>query len=142
MVSNPLTDPEWADRSVDLIDRVVATVRRYTTQPIVATARGLVFGLLAGFGIIAVIVVLGVGITRGLQEALDAAMPRDAAVWLSYFVLSGLCFLAGTLLMRKRFKPDEESAPCANHATPSSSGPGLPGSPPPSTRRARRSPPS
>jgi len=111
MVSNPLTDPEWADRSVDLIDRVVATVRRYTAQPIVATARGLVFGLLAGFGIIAVIVVLGVGITRGLQEALDAAMPRDAAVWLSYFILSGLCFLAGTLLMRKRFKPDEESAP-------------------------------
>ena len=74
MVSNPLTDPEWADRSVDLIDRVISRVRRYTTQPIVATARGLVFGLLAGFGIIAVIVVLGVGITRGLQEALDAAM--------------------------------------------------------------------
>ena len=83
MVSNPLTDPEWADRSVDLIDRVVATVRRYTTQPIVATARGLVFGLLAAFGIIGVIVVLGIGITRGLQAALDAAMPRDAAVWAS-----------------------------------------------------------
>ncbi|MEY4016074.1 MAG: hypothetical protein RIS46_1070, partial [Actinomycetota bacterium] len=24
MVSNPLTDPEWADRSVDFIDRVVS----------------------------------------------------------------------------------------------------------------------
>jgi hypothetical protein len=32
MVSNPLTDPEWADRTVDFIDRVVSTVRRYTTQ--------------------------------------------------------------------------------------------------------------
>ena len=76
---------------------------------IVATARGLVFGLLAAFGIVAVIVVLGIGITRGLQDALDAGLPRDAAVWVSYFVLSGLCFLAGTLLMRKRFKSDEES---------------------------------
>jgi hypothetical protein len=54
-------------------------------------------------------VVLGIGITRGLQAALDAGLPRDAAVWVSYFVLSGLCFLAGTLLMRKRFKSDEES---------------------------------
>ena len=109
MVSNPLTDPEWADRSVDFIDRVIARVRRYTTQPVVTTARGLVFGLLAGFGIVAVIAVTGIGITRGLQAALDAALPRDAAVWVSYLVLSGLCFLAGTLLMRKRFKSDEES---------------------------------
>ena len=47
MVSNPLTDPQWADRTVDFIDRWVSTIRRYTTQPIVTGARGLVFGLLA-----------------------------------------------------------------------------------------------
>ena len=71
MVSNPLTDPEWADRTVDFIDRVVSTVRRYTTQPLVTTARGLVFGLLGTFGIVGILVLLIVGITRGLQAALD-----------------------------------------------------------------------
>ena len=56
MVSNPLTDPEWATRTVDFIDRLVATVRKYTTQPLVTTARGVVFGLLGSFGVVAVIV--------------------------------------------------------------------------------------
>lgn len=107
MPSNPLTDPQWADRCVDFIDRNVAKVRRYTTQPVVATARGLVFGLLASFGIVAALVMLAIGLTRGLQSALDAAVDHKTAVWLSYFVLSALCLLAGTILMRKRFKEDE-----------------------------------
>mgnify|MGYP006270521655 CR=1 FL=1 len=107
MPSNPLTDPQWADRCVDFIDRNVAKVRRYTTQPVVATARGLVFGLLASFGIVAALVMLAIGLTRGLQSALDAAVDHQTAVWLSYFVLSALCLLAGTILMRKRFKEDE-----------------------------------
>ena len=107
MPSNPLTDPQWADRCVDFIDRNVAKVRRYTTQPVVATARGLVFGLLASFGIVAALVMLAIGLTRGLQSALDAAVDHKTAVWLSYFVLSALCLLAGTILMRKRFKEDK-----------------------------------
>lgn len=106
MPSNPLTDPEWAARSVDFIDRWVQLVRRYTTQPIVTTARGLVFGLLATFGFVSVIVVLCIGVTRGLIAALDAGLSHDQAVWGSYFILSALCFLLGTILMRKRFKKD------------------------------------
>ena len=107
MPSNPLTDPEWADRSVDFIDRWVQLVRRYTTQPIVTTARGLVFGLLAAFGIVSVFVVLSVGIARGLIAALDAGLSHDQAVWGTYFILSALFFLLGTFLMRKRFKEDD-----------------------------------
>ena len=107
MPSNPLTDPEWADRSVDFIDRWVQLVRRYTTQPIVTTARGLVFGLLATFGIVSVLVVLSVGIARGLIAALDAGLSHDQAVWGTYFILSALFFLLGTFLMRKRFKEDD-----------------------------------
>ena len=107
MPSNPLTDPEWADRTVDFIDRTIAKVRRYTTQPLVTTARGLVFGLLAGFGIIGVIVLLCIGLMRGLQAALDAAVSHETSVWISYFVVSALFLLAGTILMRKRFKEDE-----------------------------------
>ncbi|MEY4391338.1 MAG: hypothetical protein RLZZ544_47 [Actinomycetota bacterium] len=109
MPSNPLTDPEWANRSVDFIDRWVQLVRRYTTQPIVTTARGVVFGLLATFGVVSVIVVLSVGIARGLIAALDAGLSHEQAVWGTYFILSALFFLLGTFLMRKRFKEEDPS---------------------------------
>lgn len=107
MVSNPLTDPEWADRSVDFIDRIVSTIRRYTTQPLVKTARGIVFGLLGAFGIGAILVLLIVGLTRGLQAALDAVVNHEAAVWISYFILSAAFGLLGALLMRRRYTEEE-----------------------------------
>ena len=103
MVSNPLTDPEWADRSVDFIDRVVSTVRRYTTQPLVTTARGIVFGLLGSFGIVGIVVLLIVGLTRGLQAALDSVVNHEASVWISYFILSAVFLVIGVLLMRRRY---------------------------------------
>jgi cell division protein FtsX len=103
MVSNPLTDPEWADRSVDFIDRVVSTVRRYTTQPLVTTARGIVFGLLGAFGIVGIVVLLIVGLTRGLQAALDSVVNHEASVWISYFILSAVFLVIGILLMRRRY---------------------------------------
>jgi hypothetical protein len=103
MVSNPLTDPEWADRSVDFIDRVVSTVRRYTTQPLVTTARGIVFGLLGSFGIVGIVVLLVVGLTRGLQAALDSVVNHEASVWISYFILSAVFLVIGILLMRRRY---------------------------------------
>ena len=108
MVSNPLTDPEWADRTVDFIDRVVSTVRRYTTQPLVTTARGLVFGLLGTFGIVGILVLLIVGITRGLQAALDSVVNHDASVWISYFILSAVFAVIGFILMRRRYTEEEK----------------------------------
>lgn len=109
MVSNPLTDPDWAGRTVDLIDRVVTTIRRYTTQPLVTLARGIVFGLLGTFGVVAIIVLLVATLTRGLQSALDLVTYRAAAVWISYFILSALFGLLGAALMRRRFT-DEDGA--------------------------------
>jgi hypothetical protein len=108
MVSNPLTDPEWADRTVDFIDRVVSTVRRYTTQPLVTTARGLVFGLLGTFGVVGILVLLIVGITRGLQAALDSVVNHDASVWISYFILSAVFAVIGFVLMRRRYTEEDK----------------------------------
>ena len=108
MVSNPLTDPEWADRTVDFIDRVVSTVRRYTTQPLVTTARGLVFGLLGTFGVVGILVLLIVGITRGLQTALDSVVNHDASVWISYFILSAVFAVIGFILMRRRYTEEDK----------------------------------
>ena len=108
MVSNPLTDPEWADRTVDFIDRVVSTVRRYTTQPLVTTARGLVFSLLGTFGVVGILVLLIVGITRGLQAALDSVVDHDASVWISYFILSAVFAVIGFILMRRRYTEEDK----------------------------------
>ena len=108
MVSNPLTDPEWAGRTVDFIDRTVATVRRYTTQPLVTTARGIVFGMLAAFGIVTGLVLLLVGLVRGLQAGLDALVDHQASVWISYFILSAVFLVIGIVLMRKRYVPEEK----------------------------------
>lgn len=107
MVSNPLTDPDWAGRTVDLIDRVVSTVRRCTTQPLVTLARGIVFGLLGSFGVVAVVILAITSLTRGLQSALDLVTYRAAAVWISYFVLSALFGLVGAALMRRRFTTED-----------------------------------
>ncbi|MEY4633756.1 MAG: hypothetical protein RLZ18_1128 [Actinomycetota bacterium] len=108
MVSNPLTDPEWATRTVDFIDRLVATVRKYTTQPLVTTARGVVFGLLGSFGVVAVIVLFVVGLVRGLQAALDAVVNHQASVWISYFILSAVFLAIGSVLMRRRYTEEEK----------------------------------
>jgi predicted small integral membrane protein len=107
MVSNPLTDPDWAKRSVDFIDRFVQLVRNYTTKPLVYTARGLVFGVIALFGVVATLVLVLVGSMRGLNAAFDAAFERDKAVWITYFVLGGLLLIIGFLLMRRRFADDD-----------------------------------
>lgn len=106
MASNPLTDPEWAERSVDFIDRIVSFIRDHTTKPIIKSARGLVFGLLAAFGLVALSVLFIIAIGRGLQAALDAAFAHETAVWMSYFILSALFALIGTLLMKKRHTKD------------------------------------
>ncbi len=108
MVSNPLTDPEWATRTVDFIDRLVATVRKYTTQPLVTTARGVVFGLLGSFGVVAVVVLFVVGLVRGLQAALDAVVNHQASVWISYFILSAVFLAIGSVLMRRRYTEEEK----------------------------------
>lgn len=109
MALNPLNDPEWATKAVDVIDRVVGTVRRYTTQPLVVVARGIVFGLLAGIGVTVAAVLLLVGLSRGLQAALDTVLEHEVSVWVSYFILSAVFAIIGVVLMRRRHASEPES---------------------------------
>lgn len=109
MASNPLNDPEWATRAVDVIDRIVGSIRKYTTQPLIIVARGIVFGLLAGFGIAVALVLALIGLSRGLQSALDAVFEHEVSVWVSYFILSAIFLVIGIVLMRRRYTPDQES---------------------------------
>lgn len=107
MPSNPLTDPEWAERSVDFIDRVVATIRRYTTSPLLKTARGLVFGLLGAIGLISAFTLLCIALARGIQAALDAVVDHTTSVWISYFILSAFFLLVGIALLRRRHTKED-----------------------------------
>jgi uncharacterized protein YacL len=105
MPGNPLSDPTWAKQLADTIERVVANVRDKTTNNIVLAARGIVFGLLAAMlGIVAITLLL-VGLTRGIQALLDLAVTPERAVYLSYFIVGGICCLLGWFLMRKRHTP-------------------------------------
>lgn len=107
MPSNPFTDPDWATRTVDFIDKWVGLVRDRTTKPLVAVVRGIVYGVLILTGVTLVAVLGLIGLTRGLQAALDAGMSRDAAVWSSYLILGGVFFLAGLFIARKQRSSDD-----------------------------------
>lgn len=106
MASNPLTDPQWAERIVDRVDALATIVRRYTTDPVIKIVRGVVFGLLAMLGFFGVLALLLIAIPRAMHSALDSAVSREAAVWISYFVLSALFVTVGSVAMRRRHSKD------------------------------------
>ena len=107
MPSNPLTDPDWAPKTVAFIDRWVGLVRDRTTRPLITVVRGIVFGVLIATGVVLVSVLGIIALTRGLQAALDAGMSRDAAVWASYLIIGGVFLLAGIVIARKQRADDD-----------------------------------
>jgi hypothetical protein len=102
MAGNPLTDPNWASDFTETIIDTVDKVRDRTTKPIVMVARGLVFGLLSTFLGLMALVLLLVGISRGLINLLEWPFDHDSAVWISHIVLGSLLCLAGAIFMVRR----------------------------------------
>ncbi|MFN3258016.1 MAG: hypothetical protein ACE37B_20240 [Ilumatobacter sp.] len=102
MPGNPLTDPNWAADTTDTVVRFVDGVKSKTTKPAVLAARGLVFGLLAAFlGLFAVVLLL-IGLTRGLQAAIEPLTNHGRSVYISYFIVGGLLSIVGLFLFKKR----------------------------------------
>lgn len=102
MPGNPLTDPNWADETTDTVIRIVGQVRDKATLPIVHGARAIVYGLIAAFlGMFALVITI-VGMTRGLQAALDAGLDHDRSVYISYLLVGGIFSIVGLLLFKKR----------------------------------------
>jgi hypothetical protein len=102
MPGNPLTDPNWASDTTDTLVRLVGTVREQTTTKAVFAARGLVFGIIAAFLGVFILVITIIGLMRGIQILLDLAVEQPQAVYLSYFIVGGMLCLAGLLLFKKR----------------------------------------
>ncbi|GDX13944.1 hypothetical protein LBMAG03_00430 [Actinomycetes bacterium] len=110
MVGNPLRDPEFPRKTVDLIDRVVGAVRDRTTRPLVAITRGIVFGSLVAVVSIALITIALIAIMRGTQELFELALSERRAVWASYFVVGGAFILVGAFLLRARHSTKKENS--------------------------------
>jgi hypothetical protein len=102
MAGNPLTDPNWAEATTDQVVKLVDNVKAKTTKPAVMAARGLVFGLLAVFLGIFALVLLIIGVTRGLQAAIEPLLDQGRAVYISYFIIGGIFTLIGAILFKKR----------------------------------------
>lgn len=102
MPGNPLTDPNWAPDLTSQITTFVGNIRDKTTNNAIKAVRGVVFGLLAMFLGIVIVVLMLVVATRGLQSLLDIWFEWDKSVYLSYFLVGGILTLAGMLLMSKR----------------------------------------
>ena len=102
MAGNPLTDPNWATEFTQTIVESIDKVRNRTTKPIVMIARGLVFGLLIVFLGVMALVLLLVGLSRGLINLLEWPFDHDSAVWMSHLIVGSLLVLLGAILMIKR----------------------------------------
>ncbi len=102
MPSNPLTDPNWATETTDLVVSYIDVVRSKTTQNIVYAARAVVFGLIGVIvGVFALVIAL-VMLMRGLQSLLELATTWERAVYLSYFIVGGVFSIAGVVLFKRR----------------------------------------
>ena len=102
MPGNPLTDPNWAEEMTDTVVRTVDAVRDKTTVPVIYAARGLVFGIVAAFLGVFVLVLVILGLLRGTQALLDIWVTQARAVYLSYLIVGGAICLAGLVIFRKR----------------------------------------
>jgi len=103
VISNPFTDPRWAKKTVEAIDRWVDFISDKTTRPIANLVRLVVFGVIAVVATITIIVLALIGISRALNELLDIWLTRQDAVWISYFILSFVFVVIGAWLMRRRY---------------------------------------
>jgi uncharacterized membrane protein len=103
VISNPFTDPRWAKKTVEAIDRWVDFISDKTTRPIANLVRLVVFGVIAVVATITIIALALIGISRALNELLDIWLTRQSAVWISYFILSFVFVAIGAWLMRRRY---------------------------------------
>ena len=108
MPGNPLTDPTWAPKLADTIERVVGSLRDKTTKRVLTAYRGIVFGLVAVFAGSFALVLLIIGMFRGVQALLDIGLDHHNSVWVSYLGVGALFTLGGLIAMKKRFPNTEE----------------------------------
>ena len=102
MPGNPLSDPNWANDVTDQVTAFVGKVRDTATNKAIVAVRAVVFGLLALLLGIALLVLIIIGTTRGIQAALATFLDWDTAVYVSYYLLGGILTIVGLFAMGQR----------------------------------------
>ncbi len=93
---------DWASETAALIDKTVANVRERTVEPAFNITRYVVYGLIAAFFAIPLLILLGIVVFRGLVLLFNLLpAPHDNA-WMAWATLGGISAVAGMLLWRKR----------------------------------------
>lgn len=93
------SEQDWVSQAIGTLENVVDAIRSKTSEPLLKIVQMVVFGMLAaGVGLMALLL-----LTIGGIRALDAYLPQG--VWLAYFVMASVLFLAGLVVWRKRHRP-------------------------------------
>jgi hypothetical protein len=103
----PLNNPNWAPDLADVVERYVGKVRTTATDNAVKASRAIVFGVLVALAVLVAVplgVILLIGIVR---ETIGTFTTHARAVYLSYFVVGFILFIAGFVALRLRHKETE-----------------------------------
>ena len=87
---------DWTTEATDAVERVVATVRDKTVVPAKSISRVVVYGLLAALVVFPAVIMLLIGLFRGL------VLIYQGEVWAAWLTLGGICVIAGAFCWVKR----------------------------------------
>jgi hypothetical protein len=94
---------DWASETAELIDRTVGNVRDRVVEPAQSVGRVIVYGALAGLLGLAILVLAGLALFRGLVLLANGVTPGpDDNAWIAWLVLGGILELSGALAWAKR----------------------------------------
>lgn len=92
---------DWPAQAADTIVRVVDAVRANTTGRLINVARYIVFGLLIAIVALAAVVLLIIGLVRGLDVLLPDAWFGDEHTWVAHLIIGCVFSGIGAILLRK-----------------------------------------
>ncbi|MGO9581496.1 MAG: hypothetical protein ACLP36_01675 [Acidimicrobiales bacterium] len=88
---------DWAAQLTEKLGQVVELIRDHTVRPVQTFVGAAIFGTLAIFVVVFVVVALAIGLVRLLDNEVF-----DQRVWASYLLIGGIFVLTGTFISRMR----------------------------------------
>jgi hypothetical protein len=97
MTSEQAPRDDWATQLTEKVGQVVELIRDRTVRPVEKFVRAAIFGVLAFFVVIFVLVALMIGLIRLFNNEVF-----DQRVWASYLLVGGIFVAAGAFISRMR----------------------------------------
>jgi len=93
---------DWPAQAASAIEQAVTAVREKTVVPAQKATKAVVYGLLTTFFVITAVVLLIIGVFRGL-------VILTGEVWLAYVICGGILVIVGAFCWTLRFaKPSDD----------------------------------